>query len=186
MISGGRRGGAGGWPRAPAQRNLRATSLQTIAEPHPRPRLNRMAAGCRPCPGRVRVRGRGGHDSCATDRAKRNLLPTWCRPTQRGRAPRSGRLTFCGEPVLQDLTGGAKYPYCESACVRQDAAAQGRTTASGAWRRRGGEAARGTLLLRHAAVPLARRGAGAQRVVVVYNAYGENCGGMNGRVRESV
>ena len=106
--------------------------------------------------------------------------------TQRGRAPRSGRLTFCGEPVLQDLTGGAKYPYCESACVRQDAAAQGRTTASGAWRRRGGEAARGTLLLRHAAVPLARRGAGAQRVVVVYNAYGENCGGMNGRVRESV
>ena len=88
--------------------------------------------------------------------------------------------------MLQDLTGGAKYPYCESACVRQDAAAQGRTTASGAWRRRGGEAARGTLLLRHAAVPLARRGAGAQRVVVVYNAYGENCGGMNGRVRESV
>ena len=40
----------------------------------------------------------------------------------------------------------------------EDAAAQGRTTASGAWRRRGGESD----LLRHAAVPLARRGAGAR------------------------
>ena len=103
--------------------------------------------------------------------------------TQRGRAPRSGRLTFCGEPVLQDLTGGAKYPYCESACVRQDAAAQGRTTASGAWRRRGGErdpaATRGRPPWRGAApAPM--------RVVVVHNAYGENGGGMNGRVRESV
>ena len=49
------------------------------------------------------------------------MMPAY---TQRGRAPRSGQLTFCGEPVLQDLTGGAKYPYCESACVRQDAAAR--------------------------------------------------------------